>query len=89
MHAPISRPVLTCIEVQSGTWLEEGNEVEKKMSYLKLTSTSGQELVFGQPTRPGFDGEETVYTEVTKLTGDLVIVGVGFFDNKVVMLQVL
>jgi len=80
-------PVLDSIEMQSCTWLEGKDRVEKKITYLRL-SCGPDTLVFGQMHTPGFDGKQSIYSKVESAAGNLCITGIGYFDNKPVTLQV-
>eukprot|EP00957_Ditylum_brightwellii_P018803 1413291-Ditylum_brightwellii.AAC.1 len=73
--------------MQSCTWLEGKNQVEKKISYLRLLSRSDS-VVFGQLHTPGFDGKQSIYSEVEIATGNLCISGIGYFVNRPVSLQI-
>jgi len=75
------------IELQSCTWLEGKDRVEKKISYLRLSS-GGDALEFGTIHESGFDGKRSIYSEVESATGKLCLSGVGYFDNKPISLQV-
>jgi len=80
-------PVFENIELQSCTWLEGKDRVEKKISYLRLSS-GGDALEFGTIHESGFDGKRSIYSEVESATGKLCLSGVGYFDNKPISLQV-
>lgn len=80
-------PFLTCIELQMCTWLEERTRVEKKISFIRLTSSQGT-VAFGELKPSGFDGKKSIFHKPEKAEGRLLLVGVGFYDNKPIALQV-
>jgi len=80
-------PILDTIEMQSCTWLGKNQILNKKMTYLKLSSGENT-MVFGKPHISGFDGERSIYAPLEQTHGKLCISAVGYFSNKPVSLQI-
>jgi len=82
------KPIIDSIEMQCCTWLKEKHgKVSKKITYLNIQCGS-DEMVFGEPIQPGFDGDRSIYVPSEHAEGNLCICGIGYFDSKPISLQV-